>query len=175
MTTKGLNRATLIGYLGAIPELNVTVKNGKEIKRAVGRLATDDSFTRADGTVQNDVDWHDLVFWGDKAEEISNHPSTKIPIYIEGKLKNRTYQKSGQTFYGNEIRVEEFLVANPTASKTSSNASKDDMAGSNTAQANANQRQSAELTSDPYNGIKQPARVEVNSETTANMEEPPYR
>lgn len=172
MTTKGLNRATLIGYLGAIPELNITHNGGREVKRAVGRLATDDSFTKADGTVQKDTDWHDLVFWGDNAEAISKHPSTKIPIYVEGKLKNRTYQKNGNTFYGSEIKVDNFLVANTANESANAQGSQESM--KNLSSSTDSGYQSTQQSSDPYNGIKQPARVEVNSETTANMDEPPF-
>ena len=172
MATKGLNRVTLIGYLGGIPELNITMQNGREVKRAVGRLATDDSFTRPDGTVQEDKDWHDLVFWGEEAEAIVQHPSIRLPIYVEGKLKNRTYQKNGQTFYGSEISVESFLVANQSTGNNISQQKQNLTQGLGSSTGSSDS--SIEKTYDPYNGIKQPARVDVSSETTANMEEPPF-
>lgn len=111
MAIRSLNKITLMGYLGKKPELIVTPKaNGGEIKRVSARLATNESIPDGNGGYIEETDWHNIVFWGRDAEIISQYGSTKTPIYIEGTVKNRSYEKNGQLHYVSEIRVNEFIM-----------------------------------------------------------------
>lgn len=111
MAIRSLNKITLMGYLGKKPELIVTPRaNGGEIKRVSARLATNESIPDGNGGYVEETDWHNIVFWGRDAEVISQYGSTKTPIYIEGTVKNRSYEKNGQVHYISEVRVNEFIM-----------------------------------------------------------------
>jgi single-strand DNA-binding protein len=105
---QGLNKVTLIGNLGKIPEINTIEGN---IKVAKFTLATSESFKDLAGNRQTNTEWHNIVAWrglADLAEKYLHKGST---VYIEGKIRTRNYEnKEGQKVYVTEIQAEQIIM-----------------------------------------------------------------
>jgi single-strand DNA-binding protein len=82
-----INKVTLIGNLGADPEVR-TLENGT----AVGRfsLATNENYKDKDGNWQTQTEWHNIIVWRDLAER-SKMLKKGSPVYVEGKISYRKY------------------------------------------------------------------------------------
>ncbi len=95
-----VNKVILIGNLGADPELKYTPTN-----RAVCnlRIATNEVWKDKAGARQERTEWHRVTVWGDQAENCSKYLSKGRPVYIEGKLQTRQYDKDGQKHYATDI------------------------------------------------------------------------
>lgn len=106
------NSVRLTGFLGSAPE----VKNyGEDKSLARVSIATNERYRNQQGEWVTDTQWHNLVFWGRKAELASGSLTKGIEVSIEGKLVNRQYvDKDGITRYSTEINVNEFLVLTRT-------------------------------------------------------------
>jgi len=85
----GLNKAMLIGHLGADPELRTTQNNRSVLKF---RLATTETYLDANNTRQEVTHWHNVVLWGKRAEGLSKYISKGSRVYVEGRIETRTYE-----------------------------------------------------------------------------------
>jgi len=98
---EGLNRVTLIGNLGADPELKYT-QNGQAILRL--RLATTESYVNRSGERQQRTDWHTVNVWGKRGEALNNILSKGRPICVEGRIQYRQWEdKEGNKRNSTEI------------------------------------------------------------------------
>ncbi len=85
----GLNKAMLIGHLGADPELRTTQNNRSVLKF---RLATTETYLDANNTRQEVTHWHSCVLWGKRAEALAKFLSKGSRVYVEGRIETRTYE-----------------------------------------------------------------------------------
>jgi single-strand DNA-binding protein len=85
---EGLNRAMLIGNLGAEPELRYTQNNRAVLKF---RIATTESYMTDAGERKEVTHWHNIVLWGKRAEALSKILTKGTQVYIEGRIENRSY------------------------------------------------------------------------------------
>ncbi|MCL5992539.1 MAG: single-stranded DNA-binding protein [Bacteroidetes bacterium] len=97
-----LNRVTLIGNLGADPELKSTPQG---VSVCTINLATTDRYKDKSGEFKDSTEWHRIVFWERLAETVSKYLKKGSKIYVEGKLKYRQYEKDGITRYMTEINA----------------------------------------------------------------------
>jgi len=105
---KGLNKVTLIGNLGNDP--NVQTLEGN-IKVAKFSLATTENYKDSNGQNQSSTDWHNIVMWRGLAELAEKYLHKGSLVYIEGKIKSRSYDdKDGQKKYVTEIVAEELIL-----------------------------------------------------------------
>ena len=105
--SRSLNRATLIGNLGADPEVR-TVGSGNRV--AHFSLATSRSWKDADGTPHERTDWHRVVVWGARVEVVEQYLRKGERVYIEGEIQNRSFADGeGTTRYVTEINARELL------------------------------------------------------------------
>jgi single-strand DNA-binding protein len=100
--TDGLNRATILGNLGADPELRVT-GGGKAVCRM--RVATSDSYLDGQGQRQETTEWHTCSLWGKRGEAVARMLKKGDRVYLEGKLRTSEYEKDGVKRYTTEIVV----------------------------------------------------------------------
>lgn len=99
-----LNRVTLIGRVGADPELRYT-QAGQPICSL--RVATDESYTDKDGNRVERTEWHSVVAFQRAAENCNQYLGKGSLVYVEGKLATRKWQdQKGQDRYTTEIRAE---------------------------------------------------------------------
>lgn len=105
---RGLNKVTLIGNLGKKPEVS---RVGQESnKRASFSMATTESYTDKNGNRIDSTEWHNIVVWGNLAEIAEKYLDKGSPIYLEGKLRTRSYEENGVKKYITEIRGESFIM-----------------------------------------------------------------
>ncbi|MDR3630741.1 MAG: single-stranded DNA-binding protein [Desulfocapsaceae bacterium] len=103
-----INKAILIGNLGADPEIRYT-QNGTQV--ATFRLATTDRWKGQDGQMQESTEWHKIVAWGKLAEICGEYLSKGSRVYIEGKIQTRKWQdQSGSDRYTTEIVAREMKM-----------------------------------------------------------------
>ncbi len=97
-----VNKVILIGNLGKDPEIR-KIDNGVSV--ASFPLATSETYTdKATGSKKEITDWHDIVLWRGLAELAEKYLHKGTKIYVEGRLKKRSWQdKEGNTRYTTEV------------------------------------------------------------------------
>ena len=73
------NKVQLIGNLGNAPEI-VNLDSGKKLAKF--SLATNETYTNAQGERITNTDWHNLVAWGKTADIIEKYVTKekKLPL-----------------------------------------------------------------------------------------------
>ena len=91
----GLNRAEVIGRLGADVTVNHLVSGGRVANLSV---ATDESWTdRNSGEKQDRTEWHRIVtFQPGLIDMLERHARKGRLVYISGKLQTRRWRKDGE-------------------------------------------------------------------------------
>jgi len=99
---RGVNKAILVGNLGADPETRYTA-GGSAVTNL--RLATTDSWRdKQSGEQQERTEWHRVVFFGRLAEIAAEYLRKGSQIYVEGRIQTRKWQgQDGQDRWTTEI------------------------------------------------------------------------
>jgi single-strand DNA-binding protein len=107
--SRSLNKAMLIGNLGADPEIRTTA-NGTRV--ANFRIATSRRYTDRNGQEQENTQWHTIVAWDKLAEIVERFLKKGERVYVEGELEYRQYEaKDGSgTRYVTEIRARDLML-----------------------------------------------------------------
>lgn len=97
------NKVVLIGNLGKDPEVR-HLESGSSVARLT--LATNESYKDKDGNWQNLTEWHNVVAWRQLAEVAERTMKKGSMIFVEGKLKTRSYKdQNGVDRYVTEIEA----------------------------------------------------------------------
>jgi single-strand DNA-binding protein len=112
-----VNKVILIGNLGKDPEVR-HLENGSVV--ASFPLATSESYTdRQTGEKKENTDWHDIVCWRGLAEIAGKYLHKGSQVYIEGKLRKRSWQdKEGNARYTTEVVADELTLLSKTERET---------------------------------------------------------
>ena len=103
-----INKAILIGNLGADPEMRYT-QSGTPV--ATFNLATTERFKGQDGQLQENTEWHKIVAWQRLAEICGEYLQKGSRVYIEGRIQTRKWQdQNGQDRYTTEIVAREMKM-----------------------------------------------------------------
>ena len=103
-----LNNVTLIGNLGKDPDVQSLEKN---IKVAKFSLATTETFKDDKGQLQSVTDWHNIVLWRGLAELTEKYLHKGSLVFVEGKLKTRSYDdKEGHKKFVTEVVAEQIIL-----------------------------------------------------------------
>ena len=104
-----VNKVTLLGRVGKDPVVK-HFDNGGAI--AEFSLATDDSYKDKQGNKVEQTDWHNIkVTFPKLAEVVDKWVKKGMLIYVEGKIKNRSYDdKDGNKRYVTEIIADSFKM-----------------------------------------------------------------
>lgn len=110
--SRSLNKATLIGNLGADPEVRSTA-NGSRV--ATVSLATSRRWKGQNGEWQEKTEWHRVVAWNNRgstlADIIERYCKKGDKLYVEGSIEYRSWQdREGQTRYTTEINAREIIM-----------------------------------------------------------------
>ena len=97
----------LIGHLGNDPEVR-TLENG--VKVATFRLATTESYRNKDNQRVDQTEWHNIVLWRGLAEIVEKYLKKGSQVYIEGRIRTRSYEKEGQKRFVTEIQADEMTM-----------------------------------------------------------------
>lgn len=105
---KGLNKVTLIGNLGADPEVQTLEGN---VKVAKFSLATTESYKDDKGQSHSHTEWHNIVLWRGLADLAEKYMRKGSMIYLEGKNKTRSYDdKQAVKRYVTEVVGEQVIL-----------------------------------------------------------------
>ena len=100
-----INRATIYGNLTRDPEVRA-LPSGQQA--ASFSVATNRTYKDRDGNKQEVAEFHNVVAFGRLAEIMGQYLKKGRPVYIEGRLQTRSWDKDGQKQYRTEIVVENF-------------------------------------------------------------------
>ena len=95
-----VNKVILIGNLGRDPETRYT-QGGAAITNF--SIATTEKWKDKSGQDQEETTWHRIVTFGKLAEICDKYLAKGKQTYIEGRIKNGSYEKDGQTHYTTDI------------------------------------------------------------------------
>lgn len=96
-----VNKAILVGRLGADPELRNT-NGGMTIAKL--RVATTERKKDQDGNWGEHTEWHTVTAFGNTAEAAGRFLSKGRQVYVEGRIRTRKWQdKEGQDRWSTEI------------------------------------------------------------------------
>jgi len=114
-----LNKVTLIGNLGADPEVRYMPSGGAV---TTIRLATTFRWKdKQSGERRDSTEWHRVVFFNRLAEIAGEYLKKGSQVYIEGRLQTRKWQgQDGQDRYSTEIIAEEMHMLGSRSGGTSS-------------------------------------------------------
>jgi len=116
-----VNKVILIGNLGKDPEVR-RLENGAVL--ASFSIATSETYNDKQTNERREItDWHNIVVWRGLAEIVEKYLKKGMKVYIEGKLKSRSYQdKEGVTKYITEVVADEMTMLSRADSATSDTA-----------------------------------------------------
>ncbi len=96
-----INKVILVGNVGKDPEIK-HIPNGTAV--AQFSLATSETYKDKNGAKTTQTEWHNIVLWRGLAEVAEKYVKKGDPLYIEGKIRSRSYEdKDGNKRYITEI------------------------------------------------------------------------
>jgi len=97
----GVNKVILVGRLGKDPEVR-NLENGATVANFT--MATSESYKdKTTGDKKEVTEWHNIVLWRGLAEVAAKYLHKGDMVYVEGKLRTRSWEKEGVTRYTTEI------------------------------------------------------------------------
>ena len=105
----GINKVILVGNLGKNPEIR-TLENGG--KKANFSLATTEVYKDKNGQKVSLTEWHNIVCWRRLAEIAEQYLEKGKQIYLEGKIRTRSWEDNGVKKYITEIVADTFTMLN---------------------------------------------------------------
>ena len=96
----GVNKVILVGHVGKDPEVRY-LEGGVAVARLP--LATSESYKNKEGQKIEQTEWHNIVLWRGLAEITEKYVRKGRLIYIEGKIRSRSYGDENNKKYITEI------------------------------------------------------------------------
>jgi single-strand DNA-binding protein len=113
----GINKVILVGNLGKDPEIR-SIEGGRKVANFT--LATTETYKNKNGEKVDQTEWHNVVFWGPVAEVIERFLKKGSQIYVEGKIRTRSYDdKDGVKRYITEILGEQMTMLGKASGSSS--------------------------------------------------------
>lgn len=105
-----LNRATLIGNVGKTPEVR-TLQSGTKVA-TFSMATTEPAYTTQNGQqVEARTEWHNVVAWAGLASIVERYLQQGTQVYVEGKIRYRTYDnQQGEKRYITEVVAENIVL-----------------------------------------------------------------
>ena len=105
---RGVNRVMLIGNLGKDPDMQFLEGN---IGVAKFSLATTETYKDKTGKLISQTEWHTVVLWRGLADLAQKYLHKGSLVYIEGRLKTRSWEdKDGNKKFATEIVGENLIM-----------------------------------------------------------------
>ncbi len=105
---RGVNKVMLLGNLGKDPD--VQLLDG-HIAVAKFPLATTETYKDKGGKLISQTEWHMVVLWRGLAELAQKYLHKGSLVYIEGRLKTRTWDdKDGNKKFATEVVAENMIM-----------------------------------------------------------------
>lgn len=103
----GVNKVILVGRLGKDPEVRAFENN---VKKANFPLATSEIRKDREGNKIETTEWHNIVCWRNLAEIAEQFLTKGKMIYLEGKIRTRSWEDNGVKKYITEIEAGTFTM-----------------------------------------------------------------
>lgn len=105
-----LNKAQVIGQVGQEPKVTVSQDGRVAASFSVG--TTDRAYTAPDGKrVSERAEWHNVICFGRMAEAAGKRLHGGSRVFVEGKMRTRSYEdRNGVKRYVTEINAENLVV-----------------------------------------------------------------
>ena len=131
---RGLNKAEIIGYVGADPDVQVT--NDGTI-RSRFNVAINRTWNDPNGQRQQDTEWVPCVAWGKVGELVGEYVTKGRLLYVEGRLHTSAWtdETTGEQRSRTEVVAQEVILLDSRRT--------DDQADDETAPAPPRQAQAA--------------------------------
>ena len=95
-----LNRVLLIGNVGKDPEIK-TFASGNKVAQIT--LATSERYKDRNGEQKEETEWHSVQAFGKLAGVVERFVHKGSLLYVDGKIRTRSYEADGRTMYRTEI------------------------------------------------------------------------
>ncbi len=103
-----VNKVTIIGRLGRDPEVR-TIESGAQV--AQFSIATSEFYKdKATGEKKEITEWHSLVLWNRLADVSAKYLHKGDMVYVEGKLRTRSWDADGVKRYITEVLVNNLVM-----------------------------------------------------------------
>lgn len=111
-----LNRVTLIGNVGKDPEIK-TFASGNKVASIT--LATTERYKDRDGNQKEETEWHSVQAFGKLADIVEKYVHKGSLLYLDGKIRTRSYEADGRTVYRTEILADHIqMLDRPQGNRT---------------------------------------------------------
>ena len=95
-----LNKVLLIGNVGKDPEIK-TFASGNKVAQIT--LATTERYKDRNGEQKEETEWHSVQAFGKLADVVERFVHKGSLLYLDGKIRTRSYEADGRTMYRTEI------------------------------------------------------------------------
>jgi single-strand DNA-binding protein len=96
----GINKVILVGHVGKDPEVRY-LEGGVAVAKF--SLATTETYKNKEGNKVDQTEWHNVVIWRKLAEVVEKYVKKGQLLYIEGKIRTRTYGEENNKKYFTEV------------------------------------------------------------------------
>lgn len=100
-----LNKACLLGNVGSDPEIKV-FENGNKV--ANFSIATSENWKNKEGEKQMSTEWHKVAVFGKLADIVEKYVKKGQQLYVEGKIKTRSWGDGSEKKYTTEVVLNGF-------------------------------------------------------------------
>src|SRR5438045_1478530 len=115
---RGVNKVMLIGNLSKDPDIQFLEGN---IAVAKFSLATTETYKDRSGKLISQTEWHTVVLWRGLAELAQKYLHKGSLVYIEGRLKTRSWEdKEGNKKFATEIVGDNLIMLDKRSDSTHS-------------------------------------------------------
>jgi single-strand DNA-binding protein len=102
-----VNKVILVGNLGRDPEVRF-MPNGEAVCNF--SIATTENWKDKSGNKQEKTEWHNIVMYRKLAEIAGEYLKKGAPVYLEGRLQTRKWEKDGVTRYSTEVIADQMQM-----------------------------------------------------------------
>ena len=102
-----VNKIFLLGNVGQEPQVK-TFDNGDQV--ANFSLATSDQWTDKNGEKKESTEWHNCVCYRQLSKIASDYVKKGSKVFVEGRIKSRSWEKDGVKQYRTTVEVLKLLV-----------------------------------------------------------------
>ena len=103
---QGYNRVTLIGNLARSPDIKTTT-TGKSVANFT--LACNTGYGRGEERRES-TEFARCVAWEKTAEVVFKYSAKGDPLFVEGRMQTRSYDKNGTKIYTTEVVVDRVIL-----------------------------------------------------------------
>ncbi|MBL1434080.1 single-stranded DNA-binding protein [Candidatus Wolfebacteria bacterium] len=100
-----INKVFIYGNLTRDPEVKA-LPSGSQV--ASFSVATNRTYKDQAGQQQDQVEYHNITMFGRQAEVAGQYLKKGRPVYIEGRLQTRNWEKDGVKHYRTEVIADRF-------------------------------------------------------------------